>query len=86
METLGLARLEQVLKGIKKVQARGPKKAPRLPITPDRLLKMKWVWSREGDNWDTSCYGQRRRYVFLVFSGQAKELFPRKQRSMGGHT
>ena len=40
-----MARLEQVLKGIKIVQSKGPKKRERLPITPNHLAKLKEVWS-----------------------------------------
>ena len=41
-----MARLEQVLKGIKTVQSRGPKRVERLHITPTLLEKLKGVWSR----------------------------------------
>ena len=47
-----MARLEQVLKGIKSLQAKASKKTPRLPITPELLLKMKQVWRKRGNNWD----------------------------------
>ncbi len=42
----GMARLEQVLKGIKSVQCRTrpPNRPTRLPITPDLLRKMKQSW------------------------------------------
>lgn len=40
-----MARLEQVLKGIKMVQSKGPKRTERLPITPTLLAKLKEVWS-----------------------------------------
>ena len=36
----GMARLEQVLKGIKSTQAKGLKKSARLPVIPELLLKM----------------------------------------------
>ncbi len=40
-----MARLEQVLRGIKRVQARRAKKErERLPITLDLLKKLKGVW------------------------------------------
>lgn len=44
-----MARLEQVLKGIKMTQARKPgeKSLVRLPITPELLLKLKGSWSKE---------------------------------------
>lgn len=40
----GMAKLEQVLKGIKSTQAKGVKKTPRMPITPELLLKLKCAW------------------------------------------
>lgn len=44
-----MARLEQVLKGIKSIQAmEAPRKQARLPITPEHLKKIKWVWSLNG--------------------------------------
>ena len=47
-----MARLEQVLKGIKSVQAKGPKRIPRLPITPNHLVKMKEVWDKLPNTFD----------------------------------
>ena len=50
-----MARLEQVLKGIKSLQARTRGRSlPRLPITPDLLLKMKGVWQKRGTTWDNT--------------------------------
>ena len=45
----GMARLEQVLKGIKSIQcrARPPSRQTRLPIMPDLLHKMKQYWNRD---------------------------------------
>lgn len=40
----GMARLEQVLKGIKSTQAKGMKRNVRLPITPELLLSMRSTW------------------------------------------
>lgn len=43
-----MARLEQVLRGIKSMQARGKtKERPRLPISIDLLHKLRGVWQRE---------------------------------------
>ena len=49
-----MARLEQVLKGIKGVQVRTVPKQTRLPITPELLLKMRQVWMAAdgGSKWD----------------------------------
>ena len=50
-----MARLEQVLKGIKSLQARTRGRSlPRLPITPDLLLKMNGVWQKRGTTWDNT--------------------------------
>ena len=50
-----MARLEQVLRGIKSLQARTRGRSlPRLPITPDLLLKMKGVWQKRGTTWDNT--------------------------------
>ena len=40
-----MTRLKQVLKVIKMVQSKGPKRMERLPITPNLLAKLKEVWS-----------------------------------------
>ena len=47
-----MARLEQVLKGIKMVQSRGPKRAERLPITPRMLVKLKEAWASGASKFD----------------------------------
>lgn len=47
-----MARLEQVLKGIKAVQSRGPRKTERLPITPNHLSKLREVWSHGGNKFE----------------------------------
>ena len=47
-----MAHLEQVLKGIKSLQVKAPKKPPRLPITPELLSKMRQAWSRVGTKWN----------------------------------
>ena len=49
-----MARLEQVLKGIKSIQAKSSKKPTRLPITPELLRKMRQVWTRGNGrgSWD----------------------------------
>ena len=44
----GMAKLEQVIRGIKSNQARQRKlSSPRLPITPELLLSINGVWERE---------------------------------------
>lgn len=50
-----MAKLEQVIRGIKLEQAKkGEKKSPRLPITPALLLSIKEVWEREAITRDTA--------------------------------
>ena len=47
-----MPRLEQVLKGVKSVQARGLQRIPRLPITPNHLVNMKEVWDKLPNTFD----------------------------------
>ena len=47
-----MAKLEQVLRGIKLVQAKGEKKPPRLPITPQHLTNLRGVWLGKEKNFD----------------------------------
>ena len=47
-----MARLEQVLKGIKAVQAKGLKRKERLPISITHLAKLREVWSSGKSNFD----------------------------------
>ena len=55
-EIHGMPRLEQVLKGIKsvQVQARPSSKPARLPITPELLQKMKGIWQKGDNQWDST--------------------------------
>ena len=42
-----MARLQQVLRGVKRCQAKaGVRERPRLPISPELLLKLRSVWFR----------------------------------------
>lgn len=47
-----MAKLEQVLRGIKSVQCRNSTTVPRLPITPEHLAKMRGVWMKEPSTFD----------------------------------
>ena len=48
-----MPKLEQVLRGIKREQARkNPKRPQRLPITPEILRKIRWVWEKDEQNHD----------------------------------
>lgn len=48
-----MARLEQVLKGAKREYVKkNPDKRERLPITPDLLIKMKSIWSKDPSKFD----------------------------------
>ena len=52
--TLTMARLEYVLKGVKRVEAeKGERGRTRLPITPSILRKLKGVWEESADDLDT---------------------------------
>ena len=49
-----MPRLEQVIKGSKRVAAKqGQTTRPRLPITPDILLKLRRVWGSDPHNFDS---------------------------------
>lgn len=62
-----MARLEQVLKGVKSTQAKGIRKKVRLPITPELLLKLKGVWSREGSDRDGGMLWAAASLCFFAF-------------------
>ena len=49
-----MARLEQVMRGIKGLQAKAAPGQARLPITPELLRKIRQVWSTAdgGSKWD----------------------------------
>ena len=47
-----MAKLEQVLRGIKLVQCKKPKRSSRLPIYPDHLDKMRAVWLKDPITFD----------------------------------
>ena len=73
-----MARLEQVLKGIKIVQSKGPKKRERLPITPNHLAKLKEVWSSGLSKFDGQMlFAAASLYVFLDLCGRENSLSPR---------
>ena len=56
-----MARLEQVLRGVKSVQSKRPKRPQaRLPITPELLRRLREVWLVGGGDLDGKlCYGRR---------------------------
>ncbi len=62
-----MARLEQVLKGIKSVQSKGPKTISRLPITPDHLVTMREVWSKQSSSVDGKMLWAAASLFFRVF-------------------
>ena len=47
-----MAKLEQVLKGIKSVQCKNPSRKLRLPILPHHLAKMRRVWMKDSSSFD----------------------------------
>ena len=61
-----MAKLEQVLKGIKATQAKGVKRTVRLPITPELFLKLKVAWTKGAGQdrdgcmlWAAACCGRQ---------------------------
>ena len=75
-----MARLEQVIKGAKREYAkRNPETRVRLPITPDILLKLRSVWSRDAKDLIGLCFGQRVVSVFMVSYGRGKLLYLQRQ-------
>ena len=61
-KTGGMAKLEQVMRGIKRHQAQGdPSSRDRMPITPLILRQLRIVWERENSDhnnimlWAASC-------------------------------
>ncbi len=81
-----MTRLEQVLKGIKSVQARDPpqSKPARLPITPDLLLKMKQLWEKKDNVWDRELLWAAATLCFFGFLDQGRSQFPQKHHSTRG--
>ena len=73
-----MACLEQVLKGIKSLQARatGSEKCTRLLITPELLLKMKQSWERMGATWDYSMLWAAATLCFFGFLQSGETTIP----------
>lgn len=62
-----MARLEQVLKGIKSTQAKKINKRVRLPITPDLLRKMRAAWLGENTTRDGGMLWAAASLCFFAF-------------------
>ena len=71
-----MARLEQVLKGIKSVQAKGHKRVPQLPITPNRLVKMKEVWDKLPNTFDGNMLWAASSLCFFGFLRLGEIIIP----------
>ena len=62
-----MAKLEQVLKGIKSVQCKSPARRLRLPILPDHLAKMRRVWRKDNDSFNGKMLWAAASLCFLGF-------------------
>ena len=71
-----MVRLEQVLKGIKAVQSKGPKRTERLPITLDHLAKLKEVWSSEQSKFDSQMLWAAASLCFFGFMRSGELTIP----------
>ena len=72
-----IAKLEQVLKGIKAAQAKGGDTLqPRLPITPALLLAMKGVWERESVSQDKAMLWAAASLCFFGFLRSGEVCIP----------
>ena len=71
-----MARLEQVLKGIKMVQAKGPKRAERLPITPSLLVKLKEAWASGASKFDAQMLWAAASLCFFGFMRSGELTIP----------
>ena len=71
-----MVRLEQVLKGIKAVQSKGPKRTERLPITLDHLAKLKEVWSSGQSKFDSQMLWAAASLCFFGFMRSGELTIP----------
>ena len=71
-----MARLEQVLKGIKMVQSRGPKRPERLPITPRMLVKLKEAWASGASKFDAQMLWAAASLCFFGFMRSGELTIP----------
>lgn len=72
-----MARLEQVLKGIKSDQAKkGENQSPRLPITPELLSAIKGVWEREAVTRDRAMLWAAASLCFFGFLRSGEVCIP----------
>ena len=72
-----MAKLEQVVRGIKSNQAKhGKQKSPRLPITPEILLRIKGVWERESPARDKAMLWAAASLCFFGFLRSGEVCIP----------
>ena len=71
-----MAKLEQVLKGIKSVQCKHLKRISRLPILPVHLVKMREVWIREPITFDGKMLWAASTLCFFVFFRSGEITIP----------
>ena len=75
-----MAKLEQVVKGIKSDQAKhGKQQSPRVPITSDLLLRIKGVWEREPPGRDKAMLWAAASLCFFGFYAQEKYASQQKR-------
>ena len=79
-----MAKLEQVMKGIRSLQSNCLKTPSRLPITPELLLKLKEVWSKCSELRDGSMLWAAVTLCFFGFLRSAEIAVSADQHSMKG--
>ena len=71
-----MSKLEQVLRGMKLVQAKCAKKSVRLLITPQHFIKLKKVWLSEGRSFDGMMLWAAASLCFFSFMHSAELTIP----------
>ena len=71
-----MVKLEQVMKGIRSLQSKCLKKTPRLPITPELLLKLKEMWSKRPELRDGSMLWAAATLCFFGFLRSGEITIP----------
>ena len=75
-----MAKLEQVVKGIKSDQVKhGKQQSPKLPITPELLLRIKGVWEREPPGRDKAMLWVAASLWFFGFFTLRRSMHPSRK-------
>lgn len=77
-----MAKLEQVLRGIKSVQCRNSKRINGLPISPNLMSKMRKVWVKEPCTFNGTMLWAASSLFFSVFFALGRLQFHLIQRMM----